>query len=124
MQTEGMVHVIKEEIVIFEIEQHAEVDGQTQQHQRQADGFLFLREHQLAERIIDEDASGDDGHIAGIVVSVKDERCQHEKDLVELYALGQLAQQKVTQQRQRQESQHKDVGIKQHIEISPCKEYV
>ena len=110
--------------MIFEIEQHAEVDCQTQQHQRQADGFLFLREHQLAERIIDEDASGDDGHIAGVVVSVKDERRQHEKDLVELYAPGQLAQQKVTQQRQRQESQHKDVGIKQHIEISPCKEYV
>ena len=124
MQTEGVVHVVEEEIVILEVEQHADVERQTQQHQRQADSFLFLREHQLAERVIDEDASGDDGYIAGVVVSVEDKRRQHEKDLVELNALGQLAQQKIDQQRQRQESQHKDVGIKQHIEISPCKEYV
>jgi len=38
VQTEGMVHVIKEEIVIFEIEQHAEIDCQTQQHQQKDGG--------------------------------------------------------------------------------------
>ena len=84
------------------------------QHQRQADRLLFTGEHHLAERVVDQNAAYDDGDIAGVVIAVEHERGQHQKELVELEALGQLAQQEVDQQRQRQKRQHKDVGIEQH----------
>ena len=115
MQAERAVQVFKEEIVVFEVKQHAEVQKKSQQHQRQAHGLLFLREHQLAERVIDEDAACNDRHIAGIVVAVEKERGQYQKHLVELVFFRQSAQQKIAQQGQRQKRQHENVGIEQHV---------
>ena len=115
MQAERAVQVFKEEIVVFEVKQHAEVQKKPQQHQRQAHGLLFLREHQLAERVIDEDAARNDRHIAGIVVAVEKERGQYQKHLVELVFFRQSAQQKIAQQDQRQKRQHENVGIEQHV---------
>ena len=114
MQAERAVQVFKEEIVVFEIKQHAEVEEKPQQHQRQTEGFFPLGEHQLAERVIDQDAARDDRHIARVVVAVKQKRGQHEEKLVELDFFRQSAQQKITKQRQRQKGQHEDVGIEQH----------
>ena len=114
MQAERAVQVFKEEIVVFEVKQHTEVEEKPQQHQRQTEGFFLLGEHQLAERVIDQDAACDDRHIARVVVAVKQKRGQHEEDLVELDFFRQSAQQKITKQRQRQKGQHEDVGIEQH----------
>ena len=114
MQAERAVQVFKEEIVVFEVKQHTEVEEKPQQHQRQTEGFFPLGEHQLAERVIDQDAARDDRHIARVVVAVKQKRGQHEENLVELDFFRQSAQQKITKQRQRQKGQHEDVGIEQH----------
>ena len=114
MQAERAVQVFKEEIVVFEVKQHTEVEEKPQQHQRQTEGFFLLGEHQLAERVIDQDAARDDRHIARVVVAVKQKRGQHEENLVELDFFRQSAQQKITKQRQRQKGQHEDVGIEQH----------
>ena len=118
MRAEGAVEVVHKEVVVLEIEQHAEVEAKAQQHQRQADGLALAGEHELAERVVDQDAAHDDGHIARVVVAVEHERRQHQKDLIKWNALGQTAQQEVAKQRQRQEGEHEDVGIEQHTGVS------
>ena len=115
------VHVRDEEVVILEVEQHAEVEGEAQQHQRQADALARRREHALAERVVDQDAAHDDRHIARVVVAVEHERRQHQKELVERDALRQPAQQVIAEQRQRQKGQNEDVGIEQHVGWSPLR---
>ena len=118
-EAERAVQVFAEEVVILEVEEHAEVGRQAQQHQRQAHGLARGGEHALAERIVDQDAQHDDGHIARVVVAVEDERGEHEEHLVRRDALRQAAQQKVDDQRHGQKGQHEDIGIEEHGAFSP-----
>ena len=84
----------------------------------QAEQFLFACEHHLAEHVVDQNADHDDRHIIRVVVAVKEERSQHQKQLIELDALRQPAEHEIDKKRQRQEGEHEYIGIKQHTGFS------
>ena len=108
------VQVFAEEVVVFEPEEHAQVPGQAQQHQGQTPRLLLRAEHELAQRVVEQDAPGDDRDIGGIVPSVEHEGREDQEELVGADSFRQPAQQEIDRQHQRQEGQDEHIGIEQH----------
>ena len=109
MQREGMVEIFGKEIVVFKQKKNTKIACDADQKQSETQCFFAAVQHLLREQIIDYNASGNNGDIARMIISVKDKGGQDQKDLIARIFFRKTAEKKIDDQSQRKKGQNEDI---------------